>query len=217
MYTLLRLFSFLTLSSLAQVQALANSTVHAWDTGFTPMAITYEGGAGVSRNISACRSGENRADCWPIREPPCTTFTSHGQQNTSLARWKFTGISLRITSLIGDTSPVYDVKLDGNSTEVDGALMARHQDYTCYVLYSIDGLEDIEHTVVLSVKGPSPNRNTSADGPNGEPNMGQFSIVNYTVELEPNRNRDGNSGSSHLPVSGMLLVLIALAVCLGLD
>ncbi|KAK1225011.1 hypothetical protein PQX77_012080 [Marasmius sp. AFHP31] len=207
MYTLLKLFSLLTLSSLAQVQALVNSTVHAWDS-----KITYDGGAGISRNISVCGSGENSADCWPMRRPPCTTFTSHGQQNTSLARWKFTGISLRITSLLGNTSPVYNVEIDGNSTEVDGALMAQHQDYNCYVLYSVDGLEDVEHTVVLSVKGPSSNRNVSAD----TPNLGQFSIVNYTVEMEPNR-RDGNSGSSHLPVSGMMLVLTALAVYLGLD
>ncbi|KAK1221874.1 hypothetical protein PQX77_015308 [Marasmius sp. AFHP31] len=207
MITLPKIFTFLSLCLTVQVLA-REVTVNAAD-----REITYTGG--FSRQIPVCKSGEDTGNCWRIREPPCTESSSNGQGNESLATWKFTGSSLRITSLIGNTSPLYNIEIDGNTTVVDGANMpGTEREYTCYTLYSVDGLSDSEHTVFITVKGPSPNRNMSADVANGSPNLGQLSIVNYTYTT--NSAGDGNGGISHLPVSGTILVLTALAVYLGI-
>ena len=66
------------------------------------------------------------------------------------------------------------ITIDGKSTDVDGA-RPELRPYECFSLFSTTGLDpNVEHTVNMTIKGPSPNRDISV------PAATIFSLVNYT-------------------------------------
>ena len=86
----------------------------------------------------------------------------------------FLGAALYITSLLTSISPEFSITIDGKSTDVDGA-KPELRPYECFSLFSTTGLDpNVEHTVNMTIKGPSPNRDMSV------PAATIFSLVNYT-------------------------------------
>lgn len=95
---------------------------------------------------------------------------------TGAASFSFKGSAIYIESLLNSLSPIYTVTLDGESTDVDGVRPSGA--FVCAPLFSKAGLDpSVEHKVRMSVKGQSPNRNTSI--PNSE-NSFVFSLISYT-------------------------------------
>ncbi|KAK1230224.1 hypothetical protein PQX77_006689 [Marasmius sp. AFHP31] len=178
MNSFLRLLTFVSLWSLIQLHVLAQTrevVVNHTDTN----QITYGGGA-VPDGLLLCKFDEN--GCYNVQpQPPCTESASISQQNKSFASWKFKGSALRITSLLHFLSPIYNVDIDGKITEADGAQIAKDSGpFTCFTLFTIAGLDPrVEHTVNLTVKGASPNRNTTNER-DGQVTIGSFSLINYT-------------------------------------
>lgn len=84
------------------------------------------------------------------------------------------GSAIYITGLLYFISPVYTITLDGNSTDVDG--VRDSGPFICSPLFSATNLDaNVEHTIRLSVKGPSPNRNMTVD-PDGKATV--FGLAN---------------------------------------
>ncbi|KAL0565430.1 hypothetical protein V5O48_016594 [Marasmius crinis-equi] len=195
MNSLLKLVTVVSLFSLGVIAQ--EVTVNETDT----KQITYGGGAG---NASICKYTDNgtfiggQAGCWNVQpQPPCTEFAAMGQENTSWASWKFKGSSLRITSLLSDFSPLFNVDIDGKTSEVDGAQIGKDsRAFTCFTLFSVDGLDgNVEHTVNLTVKGASPSRNTTNER-DGRVLVGPLSLINYTYTESSNASSSSSSGNS---------------------
>ncbi|KDR69403.1 hypothetical protein GALMADRAFT_919597 [Galerina marginata CBS 339.88] len=107
----------------------------------------------------------------------CTSSAAMSQNldHNAAASFKFKGSAIYINSALFDISPMYTVTLDGQATDVDGVRPSRT--FICAPLFSKTGLDPaVEHTIQLSVKGPSPNRNTTTD-PNGS-DLG-FSLIDF--------------------------------------
>ena len=85
------------------------------------------------------------------------------------------GSAIYVNSGLDDISPIFTVNLDGQSTDVDGVRSSRA--FTCDILFSKTGLDPtVEHTIALTVKGPSPNRNMTTD-PEGTSLV--FSVIDF--------------------------------------
>ena len=125
----------------------------------------------------------------------CTDTAAMGQGGDGFASWKFKGTmphvpvssnvssdatlfigsAITITSLLTSFSSLYTITIDGNGTTVDGARPSTRA-FDCFTLFSTAGLDpNVEHTVNLTVKGVSPNANTTLGGGGLV-----FSLVNYT-------------------------------------
>ncbi|KAL0564611.1 hypothetical protein V5O48_017433 [Marasmius crinis-equi] len=195
------LLKLLTVISLFSFDVIAQEvTVNETDT----KQITYGGGAGDAPICKISNDGTvlSKPGCYPVQpEPPCTEFVAMGQQNTSWASWKFKGTTLRITSLLSDISPLFNVDIDGKPTEVDGAQIGKDSlAFTCFTLFSVDNLDpNVEHTVNLTVKGASPNRNKTFEM-DGRETVGPLSLINYTYT--ESSNTSSSSGNSSTAGSG---------------
>ncbi|KAJ8081559.1 hypothetical protein PM082_007404 [Marasmius tenuissimus] len=165
--------------------------------------------------------------CYNVQpQPPCTESASISQQNTSFASWKFKGSALRITSLLNYISPIYNVDIDGKITEADGAQIGKDSGpFTCFTLFTVDGLDPkVEHSVNLTVKGASPNRNTTIDR-NGQATVLSFSRINYTYTTgdesgsttgnSTDSNGNGNGAQQLHTISAIVLLLSTLALFTG--
>ena len=89
--------------------------------------------------------------------------------------------ALRIMSLLSEISPVFNIEIDGATTEADGAQIGKGSGpFTCFTLFSVEALDPkVEHTVNLNIKRASPNRNTTNER-DGEVRVGSHSLINYT-------------------------------------
>ncbi|PPQ90524.1 hypothetical protein CVT25_015814 [Psilocybe cyanescens] len=106
-----------------------------------------------------------QAGCYNVPSN-CTDSIAAGQSLDSAASFKFKGSAIYITGLLYSLSPIYTVTLDGNSTDVDGVRASGP--FICSSLFSASNLDpNVEHTIRLSVKEASPNRNMTID-PNGQ-------------------------------------------------
>ncbi|KAK1221609.1 hypothetical protein PQX77_015575 [Marasmius sp. AFHP31] len=185
MNVFLRLLTFLSLVSLIQIHVMAQTrevTVNQNDTS----QITYGGGAGPNGSLCKYENGQlvpGQPGCYNIHpQPPCTESAAISQQNTSFASWKFKGSALRITSLLSNDSPIFNVEIDGKIAEADGAQIGKDsRAFTCYTLFTVDGLDPkVEHTVNMTIKGLSPNGNTTSTRDPDIAIAGPFSLINYT-------------------------------------
>ncbi|KAF5357401.1 hypothetical protein D9758_005855 [Tetrapyrgos nigripes] len=224
MKSLHKVLSFITLCSVVSAQTF-NVTVNETDTS----QITFGGGAGDALLCKVDEEGNvvgGQPGCYNVQpQPPCTEFAAMGQQNTSFASWKFKGSALYITSLLNDVSPLFNVDIDGNISEVDGAQIGRDsKPFTCFNLFLTEGLDsNVEHTVNLTVKGRSPNSQSSTD------ETGSFSLISYTYtasnnsvststnssasnSTNPSGSSDNGNGSERLRITQSSLLLPVLAL-----
>ncbi|KDR72350.1 hypothetical protein GALMADRAFT_143192 [Galerina marginata CBS 339.88] len=170
MFTLL--LSLIALVAAVQAQ-VANITV-----ADTDPSIVYAGNgtgpAAVCQFNAGTLSGPPGCYFFPTN---CTSSAAISQNldHKATATFKFNGSAIYINSALTDVSPVYTVTLDGQSTDVDGVRPS--VSFTCASLFSQTGLSTTnEHTVTLSVKGPSPNRNMTED-PAGV--LEVFSLIDF--------------------------------------
>ncbi|KAF8901385.1 hypothetical protein CPB84DRAFT_1846886 [Gymnopilus junonius] len=144
-----------------------------------------------TRDVSVCKLDANgnvqagQAGCYNL-PTQCTSSVTISQNLDGKAGATFTFQEQRrlivtaraplYTSILAyDISPVYTVTLDGQATGVDDMRPSRA--FTCSTLFSKTGLDPTaQHTISLTVKGPSPNRNMTED-PNGTAQM--FSLINF--------------------------------------
>jgi hypothetical protein len=81
------------------------------------------------------------------------------------------GSAIYIRSLLSDQSPLYNVTLDGHSTNVNGSIPT--QSFDCRTLYSKTDLDPkVEHTVRLSISNLSPSQMNATS---------LFSLIDYTL------------------------------------
>jgi len=126
----------------------------------------------------------------------CTSSVAMSQNSDGKAgaAFKFTGSAIYVNSGLDEISPIFTVTLDGQSTDVDGVRPS--PGFTCAPLFSKTDLDPtVEHTITLSVKGPSPNRNMTVD-PNGTALV--FSLIDfiYTVSNSSSNSTDSSSSNS---------------------
>ncbi|KAF5357374.1 hypothetical protein D9758_005867 [Tetrapyrgos nigripes] len=232
------------LSFVAVVSAQSfNVTVNETDTS----QITFGGGAGDASLCKFDAQGNQiiggQPGCYNVQpQPPCTEFAAMGQLNTSFASWKFKGSALYITSLLSNFSPLFNVDIDGNVTEVDGAQIGRDsRAFTCFSLFSVQGLDPTkEHTVNLTIKGSSPNsqlQSTTDDSPFA---AGPLSLISYTYTASndsastspstnssasnstdstgsDNSNATSDNGSDRLATTMFPALVMVLAVYFGIN
>ncbi|KAF8887842.1 hypothetical protein CPB84DRAFT_1826840 [Gymnopilus junonius] len=146
----------------------------------TDPAIVYSGqGTG---DASICKVDANgniqagQAGCYNF-PTQCTSSVAMSQNLDGKAGASFTfqGSGIYINSGLNDISPIYTVTLDGQATDVDGVRPSLG--FTCGMLFGKSGLDPTaQHTISLTVKGPSPNRNMTTD-PNGK--ILVFSLINF--------------------------------------
>ncbi|KAF9262317.1 hypothetical protein L218DRAFT_960449 [Marasmius fiardii PR-910] len=198
-----------------------NVTVNETDTSL----VTYGGGAGDA-NICKLDGNGNvvgaQPGCYNVQpQPPCTEFAAMGQQNTSFASWKFKGSALYIRSLLNDISPTFNIDIDGKVTEADGAQIGKDaRAFDCFTLFSVEGLDaGVEHTVNLTVKGASPNRNKTFET-GGSVTTGPFSLISYTYTASNQTNSTGSNqdtgtgknGNRRLDIPAMTVLGVLTAV-----
>ncbi|CAA7268926.1 unnamed protein product [Cyclocybe aegerita] len=175
---LLTLAALLTLLRFEWALAQTNITVPSSDD-----SIVYSGqGTGDALFCQYTTNGTiiaGQAGCYNVPSM-CAPSAAMGQSPESTAEFKFRGSAIYITALLLSISPIYTITLDGQSTDVDGVRPSRA--FTCAPLFSSSSELDptVEHTIRLSIKGPSPNRNMTVD-PAGQSTV--FGLVNfiYTV------------------------------------
>ncbi|KAK7677873.1 hypothetical protein QCA50_019185 [Cerrena zonata] len=162
--------------------------------------ITFGGGAGDASICKIDPDGKvspGQPGCYNAPSM-CTSSVAMGQSADGFASWKFKGSALYITALLDSESPEFTVTIDGNSTDADGARPGTIP-FDCFTLFSTAGLDpNVEHTVNLTIKGPSPNRNMTF-----QPST-IFSLVNYTYTTSDGTNTtttSTSSGSSPSPSS----------------
>jgi len=165
------------LSFLCAIFTLSNAQ-HNITVNNTSPSIQYEGNAGTA---SICKINPDgtlspgQPSCYNVPSQ-CTQGVTMSQGVTGAASFSFNGSAIYIDSLLNSLSPIYTVTLDGQATDVDGVRPSRP--FICASLFSRTGLvPNVEHKVRMSVKGPSPNRNTSV--PNSV-NSFAFSLISYT-------------------------------------
>ncbi|KAF8801885.1 hypothetical protein BYT27DRAFT_7146961 [Phlegmacium glaucopus] len=157
----------------------------------TDPSITYEGpNTGDAPICKFDANGEflpGEPGCYLVANN-CTSSAAMGQSPSSAASFKFQGSAIYINSLLDSLSPIYTVTLDGNSTDVDG--FRPSAPFICSPLFSATNLDpSVEHTIRLSIKGPSPNRNTTID-PTGSATI--FSLINFMFTV-PDSNSTGTN------------------------
>ncbi|KAH9477740.1 hypothetical protein JR316_0009967 [Psilocybe cubensis] len=140
---------------------------------------TFNYGPGTG-DANICRIDSNgnvvagQAGCYNLPSN-CSDSIAAGQSADSSASYKFKGSGIYITGVLNSLSPVYTVDLDGTSKDVDGVVDSLP--FTCAPLFSATNLDpNVEHTIRLSIKGPSPNRNMTVD-PDGK--FLTFAMANF--------------------------------------
>lgn len=162
--------------------------------------ISYEGtGTG---DASICKVDVNGTI---VSQPGCYFFPSNCTASVAMsqnldhkaaASFTFKGSAVYINSALDTISPIYTVTLDGQSTDIDGVRPSLG--FTCALLFSQTNLDPtIEHTITLSVKGPSPNRNITLD-PNGTSQV--FSLIDFIYTV-PDSGSNSSSASAGVPLS----------------
>ncbi|KAG6910002.1 hypothetical protein DXG01_014002 [Tephrocybe rancida] len=112
---------------------------------------------------------------------------------SAAASFSFKGSAIYIESALNFFSPIYTVTLDGVPTDVDGVRASGA--FICAPLFSKTGLDpNIEHTVRLSIKGPSPNRNMTF--PDSAKDF-VFSLASYTFTEGGDTNKTTPVGSGN--------------------
>ncbi|KAG5653239.1 hypothetical protein H0H81_001622 [Sphagnurus paluster] len=160
----------------------------------TSPSIEYGGNAG---DASICKINPDgtlvpgQPGCYAIPSQ-CTKGVSMSQGASGTASFSFNGTAIYIESALDSLSPIYTITLDGQSTDVDG--VRQSAPFICAPLYSQTGLDPtVEHSVKLSVKGPSPNRNTSIT--NSE-NFFTFSLISFTYTATSGENNTDSARSA---------------------
>ncbi|KAF8072087.1 hypothetical protein FPV67DRAFT_919583 [Lyophyllum atratum] len=174
--------------------ALANAQ-HNITVNYTSPSIQYEGNAA---DALTCKINPNGT--LPAGQPGCYNVPSHctqgasmGQGGSGAASFSFKGSAIYIDSLLNFWSPIFTVTIDGKSTDVNG--VRSPSNFICAPLFSQTGFDpNVEHKVRLSVKGPSPNRNTS--NPHNEDFI-TFSLISYTFTEGGNGNATTTDGASN--------------------
>ncbi|KAH6906453.1 hypothetical protein BKA70DRAFT_409127 [Coprinopsis sp. MPI-PUGE-AT-0042] len=135
----------------------------------------------------------NSPGCYNFGPEPCTDSVTMGRGSDSSASFTFKGSAVYINSGLTKLSPLYTVTLDGQTEDVDG--FGESGPATCQILFSRTGLDpSVDHTITLSVKGHSPQAN-STGGSSSEIHY-FFSLIDFTYTAE------GSDGSG-LPSSAV--------------
>ncbi|GLB40577.1 hypothetical protein LshimejAT787_0804480 [Lyophyllum shimeji] len=181
------IFSRLSLLTLLCATVTIAYAQHNITVNNTSPLIQYEGNAG---NATICKTNPDgtlqsgQPGCYNVPSH-CTEGATMGQGGSGAASFSFNGTAIYIQSLLDSLSPIYTVTLDGKSTDVDGVRPSLP--FVCAPLFSRTGLDpNVEHKVRLSVKGPSPDRNTSIEG---SENFFTFSLISFTYT-------DGGNGTA---------------------
>ncbi|KAF9457268.1 hypothetical protein BDZ94DRAFT_1302017 [Collybia nuda] len=174
--------------------ALISNAQHNVTIDHTDPSIQYEGGVTDSPTCKLNSDGlvlGNQSGCYAA-ESQCAQSGSMALESTSAsASFSFKGSAVYINSLRNIQSPVYTITIDGNSTDIDGFRKSRT--FSCETLFSQTGLDpNVEHKVLLSTKGPSPNGNITI---NGQTSF-IFSLLSYTFTASGNSNTTSTVGGS---------------------
>ncbi|KAJ7698607.1 hypothetical protein B0H17DRAFT_978133 [Mycena rosella] len=108
-------------------------------------------------------------------------------KQTSTLSMQFKGSAIYMNTLLNEGSNTYTVTLDGKSTDVDG--VRPNGPLLCFTLFSQTELDPTaDHNISLSIKGPSPTRNTTfGDG-------FSFWLDNFIITT-PDVNSSSTSGT----------------------
>ncbi|KAJ7154686.1 hypothetical protein C8R46DRAFT_830203, partial [Mycena filopes] len=118
-------------------------------------------------------------------------------QNSTLSM-KFKGSAIYVNALLDNITNLYTITLDGKSTDVDG--LRPGSALLCYTLFSQTDLDPtIEHNIGLSIKGVSPNLDTSAtEGP--DPDF-FFWLDNFVVTTSAGNSTSNTTSTKSSPQS----------------
>ncbi|KAH6906452.1 hypothetical protein BKA70DRAFT_409122 [Coprinopsis sp. MPI-PUGE-AT-0042] len=186
----------LALAGLSASLALAQRNVTVVN---TDPSITYEGESIGDAPICRIDSEGNITSspgCYNFAEP-CTESVTMGRGNDSVASFTFKGSAVYVNSGRYTFSPLYTITLDGQAEDVDG--FSESAPLTCQLLFSRTGLDpNVEHTITLAAKGPSPQRNSTEDSSTST--IFNFSLIDftYTVEGSDNSTSPGQAANSSL-------------------
>jgi len=194
---------FIILMSLVSLFIPVLAQEHNVTVDDTDPSITYEGtGTGDAPICKIGANGQvlgNQPGCY-FFPSNCTSSVAMSQNldHNAAASFSFKGSAVYINSGLDENSPIYTVTLDGQSTDVDGVRPSLA--FTCAPLFSQTNLDPtIEHTITLSVKGPSPNRNMTVD-PDGTIQVFSLIDIIYTVS-DPASNSSSASARASLSAS----------------
>jgi len=185
--------SLLLLSALSLI-AVTNGQHNVTVNNTSPL-ITYGGNARDSLMCKYTPEGtlvSGQGACWNVLPTTCTDGISMGQGGSGTASFSFKGSAIYINSVLSFLSPIFTVTIDGQSTDVDGVRDSKA--LSCFPLYAQTGLDpNVEHQIKLSVKGASPNRNTSI--PNSE-TLFAFSFVSFVYTAGDGSNNTSSSSTA---------------------
>ncbi|KAH6906450.1 hypothetical protein BKA70DRAFT_409099 [Coprinopsis sp. MPI-PUGE-AT-0042] len=164
----------------------------------TDPSITYEGDDVSDSTVCRYENGNlvpGQRGCYNFGPELCTESVTMGRGDDSFASFTFKGSAIYVNSGRYRLSPLYTITLDGQAEDVDG--FSESGPFTCQLLFSRTGLDpNVDHTITLAVKGPSPQDNSTEDS--NTVRTFNFSLIDFTYTVEGS----ANSTSPSQPANG---------------
>ncbi|KAJ7636940.1 hypothetical protein FB45DRAFT_907793 [Roridomyces roridus] len=161
----------------------------------TDPVIQYTGSGGHSTPCELSSSGQilSQPGCFSNGPQNCTSGAHILQEQTGTLSMQFKGSAIYMNALLDGISNTYTVTLDGVATDVDGVRNTAGGALLCYTLFAQTNLDaTVEHNISLSIKGLSPDRNTTL----GNDNTFFFWLDNFIVTTPDEDTSSSPNGSA---------------------